>query len=328
MGSNPIPRIPLIYMLEKIEIHGLRHFAGYCVEVNGLTVFFGKNGSGKSSVATAFRLLSAIAGRSLADWTEVFSNTEALFHFGPEETGEITLSVKRDKECYSAVLSLDPKDASRLILRREKLVTPNPKDPIQLETIEVRTGERESIFGVPMDMKKHEVYPVMREMSRWWIGHLLPASIRSPGKNDTGRVLYPTGKNLEACLVRLAEQSPAAFEKVRQAIAQVEPDFVRFVVIKDGTERFLRWESASRPVLIPTQYFSEGTLRLLCYAVLFVSEDLPEAIVIDDVETALDEDHIRVLMQLAVEAGTRTNIVLTTRSATVAECAGPAVRQI
>ncbi|MDV0442565.1 AAA family ATPase [Methanorbis furvi] len=315
-------------MLEKIEIHGLRHFEKYCVKTNGLTVFFGKNGTGKSSIATAFRLLSAIAARSLADWTEVFSNTGALFHFGPEETKEIILSVKRGKESYSVTLAQDPKDSSRLILRREKLVIPHHTDNTQFETIEVKTGERESIFGVPMDGKTHDVYPLMQEMSRWWIGSLLPAAIRSPEKNDTGRVLYPTGKNLEACLIYLAENSPEAFQKITQAVTEIEPEFISFVVIQEGTEKFLRWESKKRPVLMPAQYFSEGTLRTLCYAVLFVSDDLPEAVVIDDIETALDEEHILVLMRLAADAGKRTNLILTTRSETVAKCAGPALMQI
>ncbi|MDV0444413.1 AAA family ATPase [Methanorbis rubei] len=315
-------------MLEKIEIHGLRHFEKYCVEADGLTVFFGKNGTGKSSIVTAFRLLAAVAGRSLADWTEVFSNTGALFHFGPEETKEITLSVKRGRESYTAALALDPKDASRLILRREKLIVADHKDPTQFETTEVKTCERESIFGVPMDGKESEVYPLMREMNRWWIGSLLPSAIRSHEINDTGRVLYPTGKNLEACLIYLAENYPDAFEKIRQALSEVEPEFIRFVVIKEGAEKSLRWESQKRPMLIPVQYLSEGTLRLLCYAVLFVSEDLPEVIVIDDIETALDEDHISALMRLAADAGRRTNIILTTRSEAVAGYAGSALRQI
>jgi predicted ATPase len=81
-------------------------------------------------------------------------------------------------------------------------------------------------------------------------------------------------------------------------------------------------------MFIPYQYFSEGTLRLLAYVVLFSSQDLPEAIVIDDIETALDDSHIEVLMQIVRDAGKRTNIVLTTRSAKVAECAGITLREI
>ena len=78
----------------------------------------------------------------------------------------------------------------------------------------------------------------------------------------------------------------------------------------------------------PYQYFSEGTLRLLAYAVLFSSPELPEAVVIDDIETALDDGHIAALMQIVQEAGKRTNIILTPRSAKVAECAGAALQEI
>ncbi|MCQ2356337.1 MAG: hypothetical protein MJ014_04890, partial [Methanocorpusculum sp.] len=59
----------------------------------------------------------------------------------------------------------------------------------------------------------------------------------------------------------------------------------------------------------PYQYFSEGTLRLLAYAVLFSSPELPEAVVIDDIETALDDGHIAALMQIVQETGKRTNII-------------------
>ena len=88
------------------------------------------------------------------------------------------------------------------------------------------------------------------------------------------------------------------------------------------------WESANWAMPIPYQYFSEGTLRFLAYAVLFSSKDLPEVIVIDDIDTALDDTHIEVLMQIVRDAGKRTNILLTTRSAKVAECAGRAVQEL
>ena len=315
-------------MLRNIEISGLRHFSGYVVQVDGLSVFYGKNGAGKSSIATAFEMLSAIAGRSLGDWTEVFGNCGALFYFGPECTKEIVLSVQRGRESYRAVLVRDPKDAERLILSREQLVVQNSKDDTQLEKIEVRTGERESIFGVPMEPETRDVYRIMREMDHWWIGHLVPSAMRNPETNDTGRRLYPTGQNLEACLLRFASTAPDAFSAVEKAVSEVEPEFVRFAVINEGEQKRLMWESASRAMLIPYQYFSEGTLRLLAYAVLFSSPELPEAVIIDDIETALDDGHIEAVMKIARKAGERTNIILTTRSGKVAECAGTALREI
>lgn len=312
----------------KISISGLRHFAGYVVPVQGLLVFYGKNGAGKSSVATAFEMLSAVAGRSLGDWTEVFGNCGALFHFGPECTREIVLCVERGRESYRAVLVRDPKDAERLILAREQLVIQDQKDDTQLEKIEVRTGERESIFGVPVEPEPRDVYRIMQEMSRWWIGHLVPSAMRNPETNDTGRRLYPTGRNLEACLLRFAASMPEAFSAVEAAVSAVEPEFVRFAIVTEDGHNRLMWESKSRAMLIPYQYFSEGTLRLLAYAVLFSSPELPEAVVIDDIETALDDSHIAALMQIVQEAGKRTNIILTTRSAKVAECAGDALQEI
>lgn len=315
-------------MFEKIEIRGFRHFSGYVVPADGLTVFCGRNGTGKSSIATAFQILAAVAGRYLSDWTEVFGNTEALFHEGAERSTEIVLSIHRDKECYVCVLARDPKDPARLILTREKLVVADPQNGSRVETMEVKTGERESIFGVPVDPKGGGATALMREMSRWWIGHLVMADIRHPAKNDSGRRLYPTGQNLEACILYLAEKAPAAFLEIQMTIASVEPDFLQFVVVGKGDAKKLMWERRSRSALMPLQYFSEGTLRLICYATLFVSVDLPEVMVIDDVETALDEDHIRALMRLAVAAGERTNVILTTRSEVVAGCAGQAVRRL
>jgi len=312
----------------KVEISGLRHFAEYAMPVKGLLVFYGRNGAGKSSIAAAFEMLSAIAGRSLEDWTEVFGNCGALFYFGPECTREIVLCVGRGRESYRAVLVRDPKDAERLILSREQLVVEVQRDDMQLEKIEVQTGERESIFGIPVEPDLRDVYPIMREMERWWIGHLVPSAMRKPETNDTGRRLYPTGRNLEACLLRFAASVPEAFSAVEAAVALVEPEFVRFAVVNEGGHRRLMWESKTRAMFIPYQYFPEGTLRLLAYVVLFSSQDLPEAIVVDDIETALDDSHIEVLMQIVRDAGKRTNIVLTTRSAKVAECAGITLREI
>ena len=311
-----------------VTISGLRYFSEYRVPVDGLLVFYGKNGAGKSSVVTAFEMLSAIAGRSLEDWTRVFGNCGALFHFGSSSTREIVLGVQQGRGSYRAVLIQDPKDAEHLILSREQLVVQDQKDETQLEKIEVKTKERESIFGVPMEPELRDVYPIMRGMNNWWIGHLVPSSMRNPETNDTGRRLYPTGGNLEACLLLFAESLPKVFSAVERAVAEVEPSFIRFVVVHEGGHNRLMWESANQAMLIPYQYFSEGTLRFLAYAVLFSSKDLPEVIVIDDIDTALDDTHIEVLMQIVRDAGKRTNILLTTRSAKVAECAGRAVQEL
>ncbi|MDR0981042.1 MAG: hypothetical protein LBL85_04610 [Methanocalculaceae archaeon] len=154
----------------KVDISGLRHFAEYTMSVEGLLVFYGRNGAGKSSIVAAFEMLSAIAGRSLEDWTDVFGNCGALFYFGPECTREIVLCVQRGRESYRAVLVQDPKDAERLILSREQLVVQDQKDDTQLEKIEVRTGGRESIFGVPVEPDLRDVYP---SCGRWTAGGLV-----------------------------------------------------------------------------------------------------------------------------------------------------------
>ena len=140
-----------------VTISGLRYFSEYRVPVDGLLVFYGKNGAGKSSVVTAFEMLSAIAGRSLEDWTRVFGNCGALFHFGSSSTREIVLGVQQGRGSYRAVLIQDPKDAEHLILSREQLVVQDQKDETQLEKIEVRTNERESIFGIPMEPELRDV---------------------------------------------------------------------------------------------------------------------------------------------------------------------------
>ncbi len=309
-------------MVIRLDTHGLLFFPDYSVPLQGLRVFYGGCGTGKSAIVTAFSLLNAISQRSLGDWTAARGNVSALFHQGPAFTPEIALTIERDQEQYLCILRQHPDNPNTLILKREQLVIREKGEENQFETIEVRTGDTESIFGVPVEESDEPVYRIMAAMSGWWVGHVSPHAIRNPGAHDTGRNLFPTGRNLIPFLISLSERDSAAFSRLSAAVASVCPDFIGFVIIPGKNGSVLMYESHTRPVLIPFTYFSDGMLRFICYAALFVAPDLPECMVIDDLETGLDELQLIQLLRLAAAAADRTGIVITTRSAAAAEWAG------
>ena len=309
-------------MYTRLTTHGLLFFPDYAVPLQGLRVFYGGCGTGKSAIVTAFSLLNAISQRSLGDWITARGNVSALFHQGPAFTPEITLTVERDREQYQCILRQHPDNPNILILKREQLVIREKGEENQFETIEVRTDDTESIFGVPVEESDEPVYPIMAAMSCWWVGHVSPHAIRNPGAHDTGRNLFPTGRNLMPFLISLSERDPAAFSRLSAAVASVCPGFTAFVIVSRESGPVLMYESPDRPVLIPFSYFSDGMLRFICYAALLVAPDLPECVVIDDLETGLDEPQLIQLLRLAAAAANRTGVLITTRSAVVAAWAG------
>ena len=305
-------------MVIRLDTHGLLFFPDYSVTLQGLRVLYGGCGTGKSAMVTAFSLLNAISQRSLGDWAAAHGNIPALFHQGPAFTPEITLTIERDLEQYQCILRQHPDNPDTLILKREQLVIREKGEENQFETIEVRTGDTESIFGVQVEESDEPVYRIMAAISCWWVGHISPHAIRNPGAHDAGRTLFPTGRNLIPFLISLSERDPTAFSCLSAAITSICPDFIGFVIIPGKNGSMLMYESHIRPVLNPFTYFSDGMLRFICDAALLVAPDLPECIVIDDLETGLDEPQLIQLLRLAEIAADRAGIVITTRSAAVA----------
>jgi len=329
--------------LTKIEIDGYRPFREFTAEPGDLTVIIGANGTGKSSLFDFLRFVSAAATTPIPAEIDERAAGKAVFHTGrPErilfaliiDLGQ-RLPLRYEVEILGPVG--DPKIA------RERLGTIRP-----LRSEEMRpfifldfTGGR----GVVRDQRERKLVrpewtvranelalrraldPTLVTLSRvqaflsswrFYSGFEVSsgAAARRPVPTEPEPVLREDGGNLSAVLLWLNRQHPAAWDELEGHLRSAVPGFKSMnVTPKGGPGTVIGvWREAGVSGDLTFADLSDGTLRLLCWAALCLSPELPPLVCIDEPELGLHPRVLPVLAGLFRLASARTQILIATHS--------------
>lgn len=115
--------------------------------------------------------------------------------------------------------------------------------------------------------------------------------------------------------------SKPCFDRICDTVRLVAPYFDEFILNprQQGPEEKIRLEWRQKGSAFPFQpyHFSDGTIRFICLATALLQPNPPSTIVIDEPELGLHPYALEVLAALVKEAGTRTQTILSTQSATL-----------
>ena len=126
--------------------------------------------------------------------------------------------------------------------------------------------------------------------------------------------------NLAAYLYKLQQTDIYAFRMIEQTITSVAPYFKRFKLRPDPlvpNKISLEWEEEGSEMYLNGYSFSDGTIRFIALATLLLQSDLPEVIIIDEPELGLHPVAITKLAALVRMASKKTQIILSTQSASL-----------
>ena len=142
------------------------------------------------------------------------------------------------------------------------------------------------------------------------------ASIRRPVPSEPTPTLAEDGANLSAVLFYLVSEHREAWQELETHLAAAIPGFLSLAVKPKGGPGTVIgvWREKGVKTELTLADLSDGTLRLLCSAVLCLSPSMPPFVCIDEPELGL---HPRVLPTLAGMlrlASARSQILIATHS--------------
>jgi predicted ATPase len=338
-GIVPTPAHPLA----RIEIDGYRPFREFQAEPGGLTVVIGANGSGKSSLFEFLRFIGRAVVDPLPPEIDERSAGRALFHVpGPERIRfALTLDLgQRLPLSYEAEI-LGPIGAPRI--SRERLATTRPlreDEPNPFIFLDFAAGR-----GVVRDQRERKLKrpewtvqpnelalrrtldPTLVTLSRvrtllaswrFYSGFEVStsAAIRKPVPTQPAPTLNEDGGNLSAVLLWLNHKHQEVWEDLESHMRSAVPGFRSLNVEPRGGPGMVigLWREHGVSTELSLADLSDGTLRLLCWAVLCLSPNPPALLCIDEPELGL---HPRVLPGLAGLfriASARTQVLIATHS--------------
>ena len=286
--------------LDHITIKGFKSIASIeKLALRPINVVIGPNGSGKSNFIGVFEFLHGVRAERLKAYVIEAGGAEKVLHFGSKTTREIHFGLSFGLEQYE--LTLRPTANDELY---ESLTVPRyrPATPDLLSDYQ----------GWLVD-----------GMLDWRIYHFEDTSFSSPmrktAKVDDNRFLRADGSNLPAFLYLLQQMYKDSYDLIVGTVQRVAPFFEEFLLEPrrlESTDIKLEWRHKKSDQYFDASSLSDGTLRFIALATLFLQPDQlrPSLILVDKPELGLHPYALEVLAALVRQASVTTQVIVSTQS--------------
>ena len=310
--------------LSRIAISGFKSLGSVDLELRPITVLIGPNGSGKSNFVEVFSFLHAISDGRLGEYVARSGGADTLLHFGPRVTDALTISAwfetdQRHENRYEIRLGhalpnkLVPLDEFVHYWNRSRYPEP------YYETL-VPDGEEAGLSRRPA---RRILWHVNRYIDSCRVYHFDDTGDLSPLKKTAdlhdNRHLRPDGANLAAFLYLLRERYEGSYGPIVETVKLAAPFFADFDLEPDhlNPDKIrLQWKHEGSDAYWDATSLSDGTLRFIALATLFLQPDRykPSVIIVDEPELGLHPYAITLLASMIQEASVDTQVIVSTQS--------------
>ena len=311
--------------LNKISIHGFKSIKKLeDFSLGKLNILVGANGAGKSNFVDFFRMLRSMAEQGLKTFVTNNGKADGFFFGGPKETPQINAHLVFGQNEYRFIL--EPTAANEMMVKEEWILWTNTggwksKGGGTLESDLHNWKDSPFIGGY-----KHSVESYVYEsVSSWIVYHFHDTSRLAPMRRDHSihdwRELNPDASNIASFLYHMKNSNSQTYQRIRETIQLIAPFFDDFILEpeKNGQEEVIRLQWRQKGSSYPFQpfHFSDGTLRFICLATALLQTSPPSSILIDEPELGLHPFALEVIANLFHETSDRTQLIISTQSATL-----------
>ncbi len=270
--------------MDCIEIAGYKSIKKAEIAMRPINILIGANGSGKSNFLSFFDFLNVIYEQKLANYVALSSGIEKILHKGPKITEQIEVRVGFKRRTYSNAYSFVIKHGeSGFIFTKEDvwyqddpktISSMKPESQLKLRTELRARFVREYLEG----LKKYHFHDT---------GKNSPFTKTSHIENDV-HFLYEKGENLAAFLFNIRQKEPKIYSRIVTTIQSIAPYFSDFY-FQPNAEGYvkLQWQDKFCSTTYGATDLSDGTIRFIALATLFLQPKLPASIIIDEPELGL-----------------------------------------
>jgi predicted ATPase len=293
------------------------------IELKKLNILVGANGAGKSNLVSFFRMLRAMSDEGLASFVTQNGGSDGFFFNGPKETTQINAYLKFGKNEFK--FTLIPTASAQLMVKTEayNYYLSSRWTSFSEGRLESRLKQWKDVPGLT---SSHGVGAhVYDAVSSWTVYHFHDTSVNAPMRRPQSvrdfRELSPDAGNIAPFLLRLKTDHNNNFLKILETIRLIAPFLDDFLLEPEqkGDNEVVRLEWRQKGSSYPFQpwQLSDGTIRFICLATALLQPEPPSTIVIDEPELGLHPFALEVLAGMFREASNRTQLIVSTQSATL-----------
>ncbi|WP_443029229.1 AAA family ATPase [Spirulina sp. CS-785/01] len=299
--------------LSRIVVKGFKSIADGDLVLESLNILIGCNGAGKSNFIQFFQLVQQMIEGNLQRFVSREGGPDVLLHFGRKTTPHLEIKLYFGDQGYLA--TFEPTKNNRLMFAKESFWSRD------LGEREIANGHLET--QIQQDTQTSLDHSILPAMQQWRVYHFHDTSETAYIKqlhniNDT-LYLRPDASNLAAFLYFLQKQYNTYYQRIVKTIRLVAPFFGDFILrpsMANSDKIELQWREKGKDEPFKAHYFSDGTLRFICLATVFLqpSELQPETILVDEPELGLHPYAITLLAGLIKSVAKHKQVILSTQS--------------
>lgn len=295
--------------MDRIEIKGYKSIKEWNLPLRPLNILIGSNGSGKSNFLSFFTLLENIYQKNLGVYIALNGGVDKFLYKGTKITQSIECHLKFKSNGYSFKLG---NNQGQFVFEKEGLW-------FDSNLGEISNFNSETNLHNPSGMRRNKyVKEYLSQVKKY---HFHDTGKNAPfhkesNINSDWYSLYSDGSNLAALLFKIQELKPIIYKRIINAIESIAPYFLDFQLIpnEEGNLRLL-WKNKHSEQIFSSYDLSDGTLRFIALATLFLQPKLPETLIIDEPELGLHPFAIAKLAGLAKSASQKgCQIIMATQS--------------
>ena len=325
-------------LLRQVTLRNYKSIGQCKVDLSGLNVLIGSNGTGKSNFIDALRLVS----ESLSETLDYAIRQRGGIGEVRRRSGghpshfAISLRLRLDENVnasFAFQVGALPEGAFRVQHEQAHI----SGDGLEEAYYVVRDGEiwkGSAHLGTPPKIVEDRLYlgaisgiPAFRSLydalSRMGFYNINPAEIRELQPHDRGTILSRSGHNLSSVVKRLRDESPRSLERIEDYLRQIVPGIDGVDHRQLGPRETLEFRQDVQGQRHPWRFYaaamSDGTLRSLgVLTALFQftgnkSGAVP-LVAIEEPESTVHPAAAATIMDAVLEASTRGQVIATTHS--------------
>jgi predicted ATPase len=297
--------------MDYIEIKGYKSIRHQRIDFKSINILIGANGSGKSNFISFFEFLNRLYHRNLNEYIALKGGEDKMLYNGNKITDELYFKVEFEQGQNGYAARLKTGD-SGFIFTDERLIYKGNN------SVNISAANREANLKTADNYRAKYVIRYLNGFRKYHFhdtGTKSPFTQMSNIENDT-YYLYEKGDNLAAFLYAVRNENMIVYNRIIKTIQSMAPYFSDFLLLPNS-ENFLRlqWKDKYSDAVYGVNDLSDGTIRFIALATLFLQPALPETIIIDEPELGLHPFAIAKLAGMIKSAASKNcQVIIATQS--------------